>query len=102
MIPLPTVDALDAISIPVPCPVGWDAMHGDDRTRFCGQCKQNVHDVSELTRAEAVELVTAGEKTPCLRIFRRPDGRVSLFAARQEDGSTLVTIKDTGETLLQA
>ena len=76
MIPLPTVDALDAISIPVPCPVGWDAMHGDDRTRFCGQCKQNVHDVSELTRAEAVELVTAGEKTPCLRIFRRPDGRV--------------------------
>jgi hypothetical protein len=76
MIPLPTVDALDAISIPVPCPVAWDAMHGDDRTRFCDQCKQNVHDVSELTRAEAVKLITAGEQTPCLRIFRRPDGRV--------------------------
>lgn len=76
MISLPTVDALDAISIPVPCPVGWDTMHGDDRTRFCGQCKQNVHDVSELTRAEAIQLVTAGQKTPCLRIFRRPDGRV--------------------------
>jgi len=76
MIPLPTVDALDAISIPVPCPVAWDAMHGDDRTRFCDQCKQSVHDVSELTRAEALRLVTAGEKTPCLRIYRRPDGRV--------------------------
>lgn len=76
MIPLPTVDAMDAISIPVPCTVGWDSMCGDDRTRFCDQCKQNVHDVSELTRAEAVQLVTAGEKVPCLRIYRRPDGRV--------------------------
>jgi signal transduction histidine kinase len=28
--------------------------------------------------------------------YTRPDGRVSLFAARQDDGSTLVTIKDTG------
>ena len=46
MIPLPTVDALDAITIPVPCPVAWDTMHGDDRTRFCDQCQQSVHDVS--------------------------------------------------------
>lgn len=76
MIPLPTVDVLDTISIPVACSVSWDAMHGDDRTRFCDQCRQNVHDVSELTRAEAVELVTAGEQVPCLRIYRRPDGRV--------------------------
>jgi hypothetical protein len=76
MISLPTVDPLDAITIPVPCPVAWDSMHGDDRTRFCDQCKQNVHDVSELTRSEALELVTGGEETPCLRIYRRPDGRV--------------------------
>jgi hypothetical protein len=76
MIPLPTRDVLDSITIPVPCPVAWDAMRGDHRTRFCGQCKQNVHDVSELTAAEAVRLVTGGEKPPCLRLFRRPDGRV--------------------------
>lgn len=76
MIPLPTVDALDGISIPVPCPLAWDAMRGDDRSRFCGQCKQNVHDVSELTRAAAVELVTGGGRVPCLRVYRRLDGRV--------------------------
>lgn len=76
MIPLPTVDALDAISIPVACPVPWDSMRGDHRTRFCGECKQNVHDVSELTRAEAVALVSAGGKLPCLQIYCRPDGRV--------------------------
>jgi hypothetical protein len=51
-------------------------MHGDHRTRFCKTCNQNVHDLSELTTAEAVELVTAGEKPPCLRLFKRPDGRV--------------------------
>lgn len=76
MIPLPTVDALDAITIPIACPVSWDSMRGDHRTRFCGECKQNVHDVSELTRAEAAALVTAGGKLPCLRLYRRPDGRV--------------------------
>ena len=76
MIPLPVIDALDSITVPVPCPVSWDEMSGGDRTRYCDQCKQNVHDVSELTREEAVALVTAGEKVPCLRLFRRPDGRV--------------------------
>jgi hypothetical protein len=76
MIPLPTIDVLDSITIPVACDVSWDSMHGDHRTRFCGQCRQNVHDVSELTAAEAVALVTGGEETPCLRLFRRADGRV--------------------------
>ena len=76
MISLPTVDALNSIAIPIACPVSWDAMRGDDRTRFCDKCSQNVHDVSELTRAEAIDLVTLGEKVPCLRIYRRHDGRV--------------------------
>ncbi len=75
MIPLPTIDALDSITIPVACPVPWDAMRGDHRTRFCDKCSQNVHDVSELTRAEAVQLIS-GDKLPCLRIYRRPDGRI--------------------------
>jgi hypothetical protein len=76
MIPLPTIDVLDAITIPVSCPVPWDDMRGDHRTRFCNKCSQNVHDVSELTRAEAMNLVIGGDTIPCLRIYRRPDGRV--------------------------
>ena len=76
MIPLPVIDALDAITIPVACPVSWDAMYGDHRTRFCNTCSQDVHDLSELTRAEALQLVTGGVQIPCLRLFRRPDGRV--------------------------
>jgi hypothetical protein len=77
MIPLPTLDALDSVSIPVPCEVPWDDMHGDARTRHCDQCKQNVHDVSELSRAEALALIgEADTKPPCLRLYRRSDGRV--------------------------
>jgi hypothetical protein len=77
MISLPTLDALDSVSIPVPCEVPWSDMRGDARTRHCDQCKQNVHDVSELSRAEALALIgEAGTKPPCLRVFRRPDGRV--------------------------
>lgn len=70
-----SLDVLEAVTIPVACPVPWHAMHGNDRTRFCDQCRQNVHDVSALTRAEALELLSASE-TPCLRIYRRADGRV--------------------------
>ncbi|HEY1187596.1 MAG TPA: hypothetical protein VGE74_08050 [Gemmata sp.] len=76
MIPLPTLDALDEVTIPTPCTVPWDEMHGDHRTRFCDRCQQSVHDVSELTRAEALELIGAGGALPCLRLFKRPDGRV--------------------------
>src|SRR4051794_12312476 len=75
MIPLPTIDVLDSITIPVACPVPWDEMLGDHRTRFCDKCSQNVHDVSELTTAEAVELIT-GDVKPCVRLYRRQDGRV--------------------------
>lgn len=68
MVPLPTLDALDGLAIPAACPVPWDSMRGGARTRFCDQCSQNVHDVSELTRAEALRLVAPGREVPCLRI----------------------------------
>ncbi|MBN9524056.1 hypothetical protein J0H58_37025 [bacterium] len=76
MVSLPTLDTLDGLTIPTACPVAWDSMQGDERTRFCDTCSQNVHDVSELTRDEALRLVAADRPLPCLRIYRRPDGRV--------------------------
>lgn len=76
MIPLPMLDVLDQVAIPTPCTVPWDEMRGDDRTRFCVQCQQTVHDVSALTRAEALTLLTASDRAPCLRLYTRPDGRV--------------------------
>jgi hypothetical protein len=74
-IPLPVVNALDAISIPSHCPMPWEDMEGNDRTRFCTTCQLHVHDISELMTDEALALLGA-EKPPCVRIYRRADGRV--------------------------
>ncbi len=75
--PLPVLrDAVDEIEIASPCSVPWEGMRGDDRVRFCGQCRQNVYNVRELSRAEARRLIANREQRVCVRIFRRDDGTV--------------------------
>lgn len=73
-------DALDMVEIAIPCQVPWDSMPGDEQVRHCGQCKQNVYNVSSLTRAEAMRLVGA---RACLRIYRRPDNTVITSDCRE-------------------
>lgn len=75
MAPRSPID-LDALRIATPCTASWDAMAGDARKRFCGQCRLNVYDVSELTRGEAETLLRKGEGRFCLRLHRRADGRI--------------------------
>jgi hypothetical protein len=69
-------DVLDRIEIPLPCHVPWANMTGDDRVRFCGDCRQKVYNVANFTRAEATRLLNDSSGRVCLRIFRRPDGTV--------------------------
>lgn len=70
---------LESIRVASPCSVSWDAMTGDERKRFCGQCSRHVFNLSGLDRAAAEELVggaaQAGERV-CVRFFVRPDGTV--------------------------
>ena len=40
---------LDQVTISYPCPADWNSMEGDERTRFCSQCKLNVYNISEMT-----------------------------------------------------
>jgi len=67
---------LDAIEIKSPCSLPWDAMPGDDRTRFCGQCGQHVYNIAGLTRREAQRLIANRTGRLCGRVLRRPDGTV--------------------------
>jgi hypothetical protein len=75
-------DEIDQIEISSPCTVPWDEMRaaggtvGDERVRFCGQCRQNVYNVEEMSRLEARRLIAAREGRVCVRILRRPDGTV--------------------------
>jgi hypothetical protein len=73
-------DALDLVEIPIPCEVPWDGMPGDERVRHCGQCKQNVYNVSAFTRTEAIKLLRS---RACLRIYRRPDNTVITSDCRE-------------------
>ncbi|HTB58840.1 MAG TPA: hypothetical protein VLC06_13255 [Polyangia bacterium] len=75
-------DTIDQIEISSPCTVSWGAMRaaggagGDERVRFCGQCRQNVYNVEAMSRGEARRLIAAREGRVCVRILRRPDGTV--------------------------
>lgn len=67
---------LNNIKIASPCPADWESMYGNDRMRFCGQCKLNVYNLSGMTRAEAESLIERAEGSICVRYFRRADGTV--------------------------
>ena len=67
---------LDNIRIASPCTANWDEMYGDDRRRFCADCKLNVYNLSDMTRRQAENLLIDSEGRLCVRFFRRADGTV--------------------------
>ena len=85
MIPLHT------IKVASPCHADWDAMQGDDQVRFCGGCRKNVYNLSEMTQDEAQALVSSLEDRLCVRFYTRADGTlltqdcpVGLHAVRRK------------------
>jgi len=71
------IDLLDNIHVAAPCRASWDAMEGDERQRFCQQCRKNVYNLSDMTRKQAIALVQEKEgHNLCVRFYRRPDGTV--------------------------
>ena len=67
---------LDNIRVASPCPADWEGMYGDERKRFCGECKLNVYNLSGMTRQEAENLIANWEGRLCVRFYRRADGSV--------------------------
>jgi hypothetical protein len=51
-------------------------MFGNDRVRFCGECKLNVYNLSGMTRTEAESLIINTEGRLCVRFYRRRDGSI--------------------------
>jgi len=68
--------SLNVIQVRNPCPADWDEMVGDERVRFCGECKLHVYNLSALSRAAAEELITMHTGRLCIRYFQRPDGTI--------------------------
>jgi hypothetical protein len=73
---LDTLAPLNDLQVASPCPVGWHGMAGDDRVRFCPQCRQHVYNLTAMTAEEATALLRQKEGKPCVRFYRRRDGTV--------------------------
>ena len=67
---------LDDIRIASPCSANWNDMYGNDRMRFCGDCKLNVYNLSGMSREDAENLVMNAEGRLCVRFYRRSDGMI--------------------------
>ena len=67
---------LNNLKVASPCPADWNEMYGDDRKRFCGDCKLNVYNLSGMTTGEAERLVTNAEGRLCVRYYQRADGSI--------------------------
>ena len=73
---MPDAFSLENVQIATPCPADWNAMQGDERSRFCGQCQLNVYNLSGMTRQEAEDLLRTTEGGMCIRMFKRADGTI--------------------------
>lgn len=67
---------LDDLRVASPCPASWDAMVGDEQSRFCAGCQKHVYNLSAMTREAAEALVRSKEGDLCVRYYRRADGTV--------------------------
>jgi Ni2+-binding GTPase involved in maturation of urease and hydrogenase len=67
---------LNNIKIASPCSADWNEMLGDERKRYCGDCKLNVYNLSEMTKAQAENLIIESEGSLCVSFYRRADGTV--------------------------
>jgi hypothetical protein len=67
---------LNNIKIASPCSADWNEMYGNERKRFCGDCKLNVFNLSGMTRSDAENLLMNSEGRVCVRYFQRADGTI--------------------------
>lgn len=67
---------LNNIRIASPCSADWNEMYGNERKRFCGDCKLNVYNLSGMSRTEAEDLLRQSEGRLCVRFYRRADGTI--------------------------
>jgi hypothetical protein len=69
---------LDDLRVAAPCSASWAGMTGDERVRACADCKQNVYNLTAMTRDQAEALIREREGRLCVRYFQRSDGTILL------------------------
>jgi Carboxypeptidase regulatory-like domain len=91
------------VRIASPCSANWNQMAGDDRVRYCPECRRNVYNFSSMTEAEVKRLVAQSEGRLCGRFYQRADGtmlakncpvgfRASILCATQMATAALAAV----------
>lgn len=62
------------VRIAKPCPKNWDEMTGDDQSRFCNHCEKSVHNLAEMSAADAEKLLCDSSGRVCIRMVSGPQG----------------------------
>src|ERR1700675_2336381 len=59
-----------------PCPADWDRMVGNERVRYCPECKLDVYNFSSMTDEDVRQIVSGRQQRLCARVRQGPDGTV--------------------------
>jgi hypothetical protein len=78
------------LKISSPCPKSWDDLVGDQRIRYCGQCKLNVYNFAEMDREEVERIVRKSEGRLCGTLYVRGDRTATLRDCPSARARTLV------------
>lgn len=62
------------IRIASPCQANWNRMRGDDRLRYCPECRLNVYNFSGMSEAEIDDVLDNQAGRICARLYERADG----------------------------
>jgi hypothetical protein len=73
-LPLTNTELLKNLNVASPCAARWDEMSGDERSRFCSECRLHVYNLSAMTSQQAAALIREKEGNLCVRFYRRADG----------------------------
>lgn len=66
------------IKIASPCPARWQDMDGDERSRYCQQCRKQVYNFTKMSQPEILALIQEKEGDVCARMYQRGDGTILL------------------------
>ncbi|MBI3857781.1 MAG: hypothetical protein HY293_19030, partial [Planctomycetes bacterium] len=58
--------------------VSWESLPGNDRIRFCGQCRLNVYNLAILTPREVEAIVRKTKGRLCGRLYVREDNTATV------------------------
>jgi len=79
----PAKNRLHPLAVTSPCSQDWNSMVGNDRIRFCEHCSLHVHNLSQMTRAQALRLAADSRGRLCVRYHSTPENEIVTRTAQR-------------------